>query len=53
MALRLERWLGVENGGRASVWLGVQSAYDLWQAGKSAKARLNRIKPVKVEAVTA
>ena len=53
MALRLERWLGVENGGRASVWLGVQSAYDLWQAGKSAKATLNRIKPVKVEAVTA
>ena len=53
MALRLERWLGGENGGRASVWLGVRSAYDLWQTGKSAKARLNTIKPVKVDAVPA
>ena len=53
MALRLERWLGEENGGRASVWLGVQSAYDLWQTGKSAKARLNTIKPVKVDPVPA
>ena len=30
MALRLERWLGVEHGGRADVWLGMQAAYDLW-----------------------
>ena len=32
MALRLEAWLGMENGGRADVWLGQQMAYDLWQA---------------------
>lgn len=32
MALRLEKWLGVENGGRADLWLAEQSAYDLWQA---------------------
>ena len=32
MALRIEGWLGVENGGRANVWLGMQAAYDLWQA---------------------
>lgn len=32
MALRLEKWLGVKNGGRADVWLAEQTAYDLWQA---------------------
>ena len=32
MALRLEAWLGVENGGSADAWLGQQVAYDLWQA---------------------
>lgn len=32
MALRLEAWLGEENGGRADRWLAQQSAYDLWQA---------------------
>ena len=32
MALRLEKWLGVENGGRADLWLAEQSSYDLWQA---------------------
>ncbi|MGL4767199.1 MAG: HigA family addiction module antitoxin [Formosimonas sp.] len=32
MALRLESWLGVENGGKADVWLAQQAAYDLWQA---------------------
>ena len=31
MALRLEGWLGVENGGRADLWLAQQAAYDLWQ----------------------
>lgn len=53
MALRLERWLGVEHGGRAGAWLGMQATYDLWQAQKSAKATLNRIKPVKLEALAA
>lgn len=46
MALRLERWLGVEHGGRAAVWLGMQAAYDLWHVQKSARATLNRIKPL-------
>jgi antitoxin HigA-1 len=32
MAIRLEKWLGVENGGRADMWLAEQTAYDLWQA---------------------
>ena len=32
MALRLEGWLGVENGGRADVWLAQQTAYDLCKA---------------------
>jgi addiction module HigA family antidote len=30
LALRLEGWLGVECGGRAEVWLGMQAAYDRW-----------------------
>jgi plasmid maintenance system antidote protein VapI len=29
MALRIEKWLGPENGGEASVWLAQQAAYDL------------------------
>jgi addiction module HigA family antidote len=32
MALRLESWLGPENGGRADLWVEQQAAYDLWQA---------------------
>ncbi|MGU7783398.1 HigA family addiction module antitoxin [Burkholderia sp. PU8-34] len=32
MALRLEAWLGEDNGGRADLWLAQQAAYDLWQA---------------------
>lgn len=32
MALRLEGWLGVENGGRADLWVAQQAAYDLWRA---------------------
>ena len=32
MALRLEGWLGVENGGRADTWIRQQAAYDLWKA---------------------
>jgi antitoxin HigA-1 len=53
MALRLERWLGVEHGGRAGVWLGMQAAFDLWQTQKNAKAVLNRIKPLQLEALAA
>jgi addiction module HigA family antidote len=38
MALRIERWLGVEQGGRAEVWAGMQLDYDLWRErhGKAA-----------------
>ena len=36
MALRLEAWLGVENGGRAETWLNQQLAYDLWKARQKA-----------------
>ncbi len=32
MALRLEAWLGEENGGKADLWLAQQAAYDLWKA---------------------
>lgn len=53
MALRLERWLGEEHGGRAAVWLGMQSAYDLWHAEKSARQVLKRIKPIEPERFTA
>ncbi|MDZ4098154.1 MAG: HigA family addiction module antitoxin [Methylophilaceae bacterium] len=35
MAIRLEKWLGVANGGRADIWLAEQAAYDLWQARKA------------------
>jgi addiction module HigA family antidote len=35
MALRLEKWLGVENGGSADLWVAQQAAYDLWQARKA------------------
>ncbi|MDD2815989.1 MAG: HigA family addiction module antitoxin [Thiotrichaceae bacterium] len=31
LALRLEEWLGVENGGRAELWIAQQVAYDLWK----------------------
>lgn len=42
MALRIEKWLGVENGGRADVWLTEQAAYDLSQARKAFKSRVKR-----------
>ena len=38
MALRIERWLGRDNGGAAEVWLDQQTAYDLWQARQTAKS---------------
>ena len=38
MALRLERWLGVEQGGRAELWLEEQLAYDLWQTRQKIQA---------------
>ncbi|MRD46657.1 HigA family addiction module antitoxin [Caenimonas koreensis] len=50
MALRLEAWLGVENGGAAHLWLAEQSAYDEWQARKGLKARPLRVKRALVPA---
>ena len=40
MALRIEAWLGVKNGGSAGVWLAQQSAYDLWMARKTIKPKV-------------
>lgn len=42
MALRLEGWLGVENGGRADLWVSQQAAYDLWQARKGSRIKVKR-----------
>ena len=51
MALRLERWLGIDHGGRAGVRLGMQAAYDLWLAQKNSKPALAKITPVQHEAL--
>ncbi len=45
MALRIEKWLGAENGGRADLWLAEQAAYDLWQARAKFKAN---VKPLEM-----
>lgn len=42
MALRIEGWLGVENGGRADLWLGQQTTYDLWQVRKTGMPKVQR-----------
>ena len=42
MALRIEAWLGVENGGSADAWLGQQAAYDLWQAREAGMPQVKR-----------
>ncbi|MEM5325616.1 HigA family addiction module antitoxin [Paraburkholderia sp. JHI2823] len=42
MALRLEAWLGEDNGGRADLWLAMQVAYDLWQARAKGLPRVVR-----------
>jgi addiction module HigA family antidote len=46
MALRLEGWLGAENGGRADLWLGQQAAYDLWQARQAGVPKVQRAEPL-------
>jgi addiction module HigA family antidote len=43
MALRLEAWLGVENGGRADLWVSQQAGYDLWQARKAGAPKVKRL----------
>ena len=42
MALRLEGWLGTENGGHADAWIAQQAEYDLWKARKSAIPKVQR-----------
>lgn len=42
MALRIEGWLGVENGGHADAWLAQQTAYDLWQAREAGLPQVQR-----------
>jgi len=37
MALKIEDWLGVERGGRAEMWTGMQLDYDMWQARQKRK----------------
>jgi addiction module HigA family antidote len=48
MALRIEKWLGPENGGEASVWVAQQAAYDLWHARKAAAAKIRQVKRAKI-----
>ncbi len=38
MALAIEQWLGVDNGGRAEMWAGMQLDYDMWQARRERAA---------------
>jgi antitoxin HigA-1 len=38
MALKIEQWLGVDKGGRAELWAGMQLDYDMWQARQSKAA---------------
>lgn len=45
MALRLESWLGVENGGRAETWIGQQAEYDLWQVRQAGPPKVQRAAP--------
>lgn len=44
MALRIERWLGAERGGRAAVWLAQQTDYDLWHAEREKKRELAKVR---------
>lgn len=42
MALRIEGWLGLENGGRADAWIAQQAAYDLWKARSAGAPKVQR-----------
>jgi antitoxin HigA-1 len=42
MALRIEKWLGVENGGSADTWIAQQASYDLWQARQAGAPTVQR-----------
>ncbi len=43
MALRLEAWLGIEQGGRAELWLSQQMIYDVWQARHKSRPAIPRL----------
>lgn len=48
MALRIEGWLGVANGGSADAWIAQQAAYDLCKAraaGMPAVQRAPEMRP--------
>jgi antitoxin HigA-1 len=49
MALRIEAWLGVEQGGDARLWLAEQAAYDMWQAKEKFKQKPMLVQPVSVQ----
>ncbi|WP_275097050.1 HigA family addiction module antitoxin [Sedimenticola hydrogenitrophicus] len=38
MALKIEDWLGVNNGGRAETWSGMQLKHDMWHARQKHQA---------------
>ena len=42
MAMHLESWLGVENGGRADLWVSQQAGHDLWQARRGGAPKVKR-----------
>ncbi|MBB5445632.1 addiction module HigA family antidote [Paraburkholderia sp. WSM4177] len=42
MALRLEQWLGIENGVRADLWIAQHAAYDLWPARQKGVPHVER-----------
>ncbi len=48
MALRLEKWLGVERGGSAAIWLAQQSAYDLSQARANSTQALAGVRKLRL-----
>lgn len=50
MALRLQAWLGKENGGDARVWLAEQAAHELWQAEQAFKKARIRVRQVAMPA---
>jgi len=43
MALRIETWLGIKNGGSADIWLGQQATYDLWKARKLGVSKVKSV----------
>lgn len=43
MALRIEKWLGVENGGSADLWVAEQTAYDLWRTRQTFHANVKQV----------